>query len=411
MTDTTTTTPDLLAEAQRLEALIDEHAAEGDERGRLSDPVVDALHDARIFGMWVPKELGGSELDPVSSLKVIDQLAYADPSTGWVTMAAGLAIGTGAAYLGDQAVEEIFGGERFPVIAGQGTRPGTAVAQDGGHLLSGSWQFASGIKHSGFIHTLGVVEGTGEPRIFVLPVEQATLIDNWDVMGLRATGSIDYEIDSVFVPEHFSHFAVTETPERGGDLYRLGIINIAGICHSGWALGIARRLIDELAKMVQAKAGRPGRAGREPELPGGLRARRGHPARGARADLRDLDRRDRDARARREPVGRPEHEHPPGHDPRHVGGARGREVRLRVVGDHRAALGQGPAALPRHARGHPARDPVAAHPADDRAQARRARRRTRSGSSSSSSTPEAEPRSPAAPRRWYRRSAMFLAHR
>jgi alkylation response protein AidB-like acyl-CoA dehydrogenase len=211
--------------------------------------------------MWVPKELGGSELDPVSSLKVIDQLAYADPSTGWVTMAASLAIGTGAAYLGDQAVEEIFGGERFPVIAGQGTRPGNAVAQDGGHLLSGSWQFASGIKHSGFIHTLGVVEGTGEPRIFVLPVEQATLVDNWDVMGLRATGSIDYEIDSVFVPEHFSHFAVTETPERGGNLYRLGIINIAGICHSGWALGIARRLIDELAKMVQAKAGRPGALG------------------------------------------------------------------------------------------------------------------------------------------------------
>ena len=66
MTDTTTTTPGLLAEAQRLEALIDEHAAEGDECGRLSDPVVDALHDAGLFGMWVPKALGGSELDPVS---------------------------------------------------------------------------------------------------------------------------------------------------------------------------------------------------------------------------------------------------------------------------------------------------------------------------------------------------------
>ena len=98
-------------------------------------------------------------------------------------------------------------------------------------------EFASGIKHSGFIHTLGVVEGTGEPRIFVLPVEQATLIDNWDVMGLRATGSIDYEIDSVFVPEHFSHFAVTETPERGGDLYRLGIIGFAGDLPLGLGAG------------------------------------------------------------------------------------------------------------------------------------------------------------------------------
>jgi alkylation response protein AidB-like acyl-CoA dehydrogenase len=257
----TTTTPDLLERARNLAPLLGEHAKWGDEHGALADEVVDALHENRIFGMWVPRELGGSELDPISSLKVIDQLTYGDASTAWVTMAAGLAIGTGGAYLGDEAVNEIFGGERFPVIAGQGTRPGSAVPHEGGHLLSGSWSFASGIKHSGFIHTLGVVEGTGEPRIFVLPVEQATLIDNWDVMGLRATGSIDYTIDSVFVPEHFSHFAVTETPERGGNLYRLGIIDIAAICHTGWALGMGRRMLDELRKLIRAKAGRPGQQG------------------------------------------------------------------------------------------------------------------------------------------------------
>jgi alkylation response protein AidB-like acyl-CoA dehydrogenase len=254
----TTTTPDLLERARSIAPLLEEHAQWGDDNGRLAEPVVDALHENRIFGMWVPRELGGSELDPINSLKVIEELTCGDASTAWVTMAASLAIGTGGAYLGDAAVEEIFGGERFPVIAGQGTRPGTAVPQDGGHLLSGSWSFASGIKHSGFIHTLAIVEGTGEPRIFVLPVEQATLIDNWDVMGLRATGSIDYTIDSVFVPEHFSHFAVTETPERGGNLYHLGIINIAAICHSGWALGMGRRMLDDLRALVQAKAGRPG---------------------------------------------------------------------------------------------------------------------------------------------------------
>ena len=58
MTETTTTTPDLLDEAQRLEALIDEHAAEGDERGRLSDPVVDALHDARHLRHVGPEGAG-----------------------------------------------------------------------------------------------------------------------------------------------------------------------------------------------------------------------------------------------------------------------------------------------------------------------------------------------------------------
>src|SRR4026207_1278658 len=146
-------------------------------------------------------------------------------------MAAALAIGTGAAYLGDEAVAELFGGERLPGIAGQGTRPGTAGPQAGGFSLSGSWSFASGIKHATHIHTLGVIEGTGEPRIFVVPVQKATLIDNWDVLGLRATGSIDYRIDNVFVPESYTHFAVTEQPLRGGHLYTPGILGAAVIAH------------------------------------------------------------------------------------------------------------------------------------------------------------------------------------
>src|SRR5262249_17911309 len=148
--------------------------------------------------------LGGAELQPVESLQVIESVAYGDPSAGWVLMAAALAIGTGGAYLGDAAVKGLFGDDRFPVMPGQGTRSGTAGPTTGGFRLSGSWSFASGIKHGTHIHTLGIIEGTGEPRIFVLPVGQARLVDNWDVMGLRGTGSIDYTIDSAFVPEAYT---------------------------------------------------------------------------------------------------------------------------------------------------------------------------------------------------------------
>jgi len=176
-------------------------------------------------------------------------------------MAASLAIGTGGAYLDDDAVTELWADGKMPVIAGQGTRPGSAVSQDGGFLLSGSWSFASGIRHSSHIHTLGVIEGTGEPRIFVVPVEQATLIDNWDVLGLRGTASIDYEIDKVFVPEGYTHFATLDTGKRGGSLYNLGIIGFAAICHTGWALGVGRRMLDELIALVHAKVGRPGAQG------------------------------------------------------------------------------------------------------------------------------------------------------
>ena len=250
---------DLAARAKTVADIADTHAEAADRDGRLAQPVVDALHREGLFGMWVPRAVrGGLETDPVASLRVIEALSYGDPSTGWVFMAAALAIGTGAAYLESSAVEELFGGDRLPVIAGQGTRPGTAVARPGGFALSGSWSFASGIKHATHIHTLGVIQDTGEPRIFVLPVGQATLIDNWDVLGLRGTGSIDYRIDEVFVPEAYTHFAVTQSPGRGGALYTLGIIGFAAMCHSGWACGIGRRLLDELAKKVHSGVGRTG---------------------------------------------------------------------------------------------------------------------------------------------------------
>jgi len=244
--------------ARRVAAIANEHADAGDKQGFLAEPVVAALHREALYGMWVPQVLGGGELAPVESLQVIENVAHGDPSAGWVLMAAALAIGTGAAYLGEAAARELFGGNRFPVIAGQGTRPGSAVAVDGGYRLSGSWSFASGIKHGTHIHTLAIIENTGEPRIFVLPVAQATLVDNWDVLGLRGTGSIDYKIDSVFVPEAYTHFAGTEKPQRGGPVYTIGIAGFAMICHSGWACGIGRRLLDEVARYVNTRGGRAG---------------------------------------------------------------------------------------------------------------------------------------------------------
>lgn len=249
----------ILAErAKSLVPLLDDEAEFADSQGELAPSVVAALHREGLLRMWVPEKLGGSELDPLHSLEVLENVSYGDASAGWVTMAANLSIGTAGAYLSDHAVAELWADGKSPVIAGQGTRPGTAKLVDGGLSLTGSWSFGSGLLHSTHVHSLAIIEETGEPRICVTPIESAKLLGNWDVMGLCGTGSIDYSMDSVFVPDGWSHFAVTTVPERGGNLYGLGIIGFAVTCHSGWAMGVGRRVLDELAVLVQSKAGRPG---------------------------------------------------------------------------------------------------------------------------------------------------------
>jgi indole-3-acetate monooxygenase len=249
----------LAQRAEKLVPLFDQYAAYGDKEARLADEVVDALRRNGLLLMWTPKELGGFELDPVQSLDLLSIAAYADASVGWVLMAASLAIGTAGSYLGESAASELFASGKYPVIAGQGTRPGTATRVDGGYKLTGSWSFGSGLLHSTHTHNLAIIAETGEARIFVTPIEQANLqLDSWNVMGLRGTGSVDYTINGVFVPEAYTHSAFVTEPMRGGAFFRSGILAIAAIAHSGWAVGVGRRLLDELATLIGSKAGRPG---------------------------------------------------------------------------------------------------------------------------------------------------------
>jgi indole-3-acetate monooxygenase len=247
----------VLDAAGGLHELVDAHGAENDREGRIAEPVVEALYASGAISVFTPKELGGAEMTPRQSMDLFRTLSHADPSTGWVTMALGMATGLAGAFFDRDTAEELFATPRLG-IAGQGTRPGRAVPVDGGHLISGSWAFASGIKHATHLHTAAADTETGETRFFIVPVEQVTFIENWDVMGLRGTGSIDYTLQDTFVPANWSYPSLSREPVTGGDLYRIGIGNFASINHGAWAVGVGRRLLDELAASVQAKAGQPG---------------------------------------------------------------------------------------------------------------------------------------------------------
>ena len=258
---------DWLAVATKLQPLLETEATAGEAQGRLTDRTIGALTDAGLMGMWVPAVLGGLEMWPCDSLRVIEALSYGDGSSGWVFMAAQLSMGTGAAYIPEASARELYG-DHHTVIAGHGAPLGRADVEGDGFRLSGNWSYASGLRHADYIHTGGIVfEGgkpridpaSGEPefRIFLVPVADATLKGNWETLGLRGTGSIDYSIENVFVPAEYSHFQNQKTPRQGGDLYKLGIWAHGSIGHVGFALGVGRRLLDEVAKLACAESGRP----------------------------------------------------------------------------------------------------------------------------------------------------------
>ncbi|MFN0305184.1 MAG: acyl-CoA dehydrogenase family protein [Burkholderiales bacterium] len=262
----------LMEAARKARPLIDRMGPINEEKGELSREVVDALQQAGLFGMFTPKVLGGAEVTPTQGLDLLEEISYADGSTGWVLMAAALSTGTGGAYLDEGDATRIFSLDRLPVIAGHGAPMGKATRVPGGFLLSGNWSYGSGVRHSDFIHSGGMVCDAGgapvvgvgglpETRIFVVPREACVFGDNWDVMGLRATGSIDYSCKDVFIPEGATHLTECTTPNRGGPLFLLGIRGMSTICHTGFTLGVGRRMLDEVAALSRVKKGRFGLLG------------------------------------------------------------------------------------------------------------------------------------------------------
>jgi alkylation response protein AidB-like acyl-CoA dehydrogenase len=87
------------------------------------------------------------------------------------------------------------------------------------------------------------------------------LLGNWDVLGLHATGSIDYGAKDVFIADDMVFPILTAQPQRMKEFFSLGVVGLAAIGHSGWAIGASRRILDEVAKFARSKTGRSGLLG------------------------------------------------------------------------------------------------------------------------------------------------------
>src|SRR5262249_27614029 len=131
---------------------------------------------------------------------------------------------------------------------------GTARPQAGGDLLKGRGACASGVRHADWIKLGALVadesaDGPPQHGMFTLPTAKTHLHDNWDVIGLRGTGSCDVSVDNVFVPASLSYDLLHDDPKRGGPLYRLRIPAFVANEHAAFAFGVARRALDTIVAM------------------------------------------------------------------------------------------------------------------------------------------------------------------
>lgn len=258
--------PDALARARALGPAIAAAADEIERTRRIPEPLLSALHEARIFRLLLPRAYGGGEVEPGAYLLAVEEIGRRDASVAWNVFVANSSALI-APFLEPASARAIYDDPRA-LIAWGPPNDCRAAAAPGGYRVSGRWDFASGCRQATWMGAHCVVaeaggglrlNAAGRPtvRTLLFPAAEARLIDAWDTIGLRGTASDSYAIENVFVPEAFS--ATREDPSLRrveGPLYAFTMQGLYAVGVAGVGLGVARAMLEEFMALAGRKAPR-----------------------------------------------------------------------------------------------------------------------------------------------------------
>jgi alkylation response protein AidB-like acyl-CoA dehydrogenase len=246
----------------------DAKSREMEQLGHLPLDIADALVDSRLFQAWVPGAYGGDQRHVVDVLDAVEEASYWEGSLGWCAMI-GATTALLAAHLEPEWSRKIYADPRA-CTGGFAMPAGRATATDGGLSVTGRWQWGSGTHNCTWIGggcRLVDDEGRPAPRSDGLAApfvffdrQDVELLDTWDVMGLRATGSTDYRVGDAFVPEGRWAQPGSMPPFVDAPLYRFPFLAALALGVSAVARGRARRAHAELVGLAGHK--RPAQSSR-----------------------------------------------------------------------------------------------------------------------------------------------------
>jgi alkylation response protein AidB-like acyl-CoA dehydrogenase len=242
----------LLESLQLLAPLLQERRDAFDKLRRLPDEVFEALADAGLFRLWLPKAIGGPELSLFDFMRVVETASALDGSVGWL-IANGGGMSRAGGYVGRAVARDWFSDPRGFVAAATGAI-GTATPVNGGYRVTGRWPFGSGAHHASLFMVLAAEAPQAPTLCCYAGREDVTIVDNWHVLGLRGTGSCDFELRDVFVPAAHVHPFLDLAPSDPGLVYRMPAGSIFPWSISAVPLGIARGAIDAFVEQASRKS-------------------------------------------------------------------------------------------------------------------------------------------------------------
>ena len=215
----------------------------------IAPDVIDRFVEVGVYRALVPRAVGGDEKSPQQFCELVEVIAQADGSAGWVA-----SFGMGVTYLAalpPKTFAEIYAASPDVIFAGGIFPPQKAPRVDGGFEVSGRWSFASGCMGATVVGVgIAPVEGDKAdlPRMAVMPREKARVDMTWEVSGMVGTGSHDLVVERVVVPEDWT-FVRGGASRRDEPMFRYPTLSFAAQVLSVVGLGIARGAIEELREM------------------------------------------------------------------------------------------------------------------------------------------------------------------
>ncbi len=220
--------------AKELVPILRERARQQWSCNRLLDETAALIHEGDFFRMLQPRRFGGGETSPMEWLETISILAEGDASVAWVTGVLGIHA-FHLSHFNEVAQTEVWGKNPRALLSSP-YAPNPVTRIDGGFQLSGVWKFASGVHLCDYALVGGAVYDeapsltadrmrTGDFRAFLVSRSQFDIEDNWDVHGMRGTGSHNIVIRDQFVPEHRTlQFKLVNAGTTPGKLVNPGIL-------------------------------------------------------------------------------------------------------------------------------------------------------------------------------------------